>query len=739
MPDQIRPQAPQPCPRIAPGFALHRLDDDSLVVVSESRRALIRLKGLGLVAPLIDGGHTGSQIIDQLAGRLDGPQVESILQALARAAYIQLHAPPQSDEARAEQAFWRQASGRDGAAPPLSQVDLVRTASVSLERLERCRQALQLAGIEVQADAALKLVLCDDYRCPELHRLCRQAQQQGRPVLLARPNGLTPSIGPFIELPQSACIDCLRFWIGTQKPLETWLEQQGSPTYARPPLTCGPASEMACHGLLTMAIEHWFSQQDGSPRQAWDILSLDTRTLQTQAHTLVKRPQCPGCGTPDLMTLQAWRQPCLEAAPGQRLEGGYRHQRAQRTYERYRHLVSPLTGPICYLHTMPRRHDGLRQVYVSGYMVRPDPQAPGLAIDKVCAGKGATAEQARTSALCEALERFSGVYQGDEARTRARQVDLAEPSLGFNPLQQFSERQFARRQQINAGTRDVRQQVPLPWDPRTAIDWTPAWSLSQQRWCQVPLAYCYAQAPEESGLAFGIHNPNGTAAGTSVAEALLQGTLELVERDATAIWWYNRLQRPGLDLASFNDPYFNQLAADYAGLGWQLWVLDLTHDLEIPVCAAVAWHPEEDRHALGFGCHLDPHLAVQRALTEVNQLFDPLVRGPDPWNRQLLADASFLQPVGSRSARDFTQTAAQSLEQALDHCQRVFERQGLEWLMVDKTRPDLGLNVVQAIVPGLRHFWPRFAAGRLYDVPCTLGWRTAPIDESELNPAPLFL
>ena len=115
------------------------------------------------------------------------------------------------------------------------------------------------------------------------------------------------------------------------------------------------------------------------------------------------------------------------------------------------------------------------------------------------------------------------------------------------------------------------------------------------------------------------------------------------------------------------------------------------------------------------------------------------MRGPDPWNRQLLADASFLQPVGSRSARDFTQAAAQSLEQALDHCQRVFERQGLEWLMVDKTRPDLGLNVVQAIVPGLRHFWPRFAAGRLYDVPCTLGWRTAPLDESELNPAPLFL
>jgi ribosomal protein S12 methylthiotransferase accessory factor len=34
----------------------------------------------------------------------------------------------------------------------------------------------------------------------------------------------------------------------------------------------------------------------------------------------------------------------------------------------------------------------------------------------------------------------------------------------------------------------------------------------------------------------------------------------------------------------------------------------------------------------------------------------------------------------------------------------------------------------------LRHFYRRFAPGRLYDVPVKLGWRTNPIAESELNP-----
>jgi oxazoline/thiazoline synthase len=34
----------------------------------------------------------------------------------------------------------------------------------------------------------------------------------------------------------------------------------------------------------------------------------------------------------------------------------------------------------------------------------------------------------------------------------------------------------------------------------------------------------------------------------------------------------------------------------------------------------------------------------------------------------------------------------------------------------------------------LRHFYPRFAPGRLYDVPVKLGLSDRPLKESELNP-----
>ena len=47
------------------------------------------------------------------------------------------------------------------------------------------------------------------------------------------------------------------------------------------------------------------------------------------------------------------------------------------------------------------------------------------------------------------------------------------------------------------------------------------------------------------------------------------------------------------------------------------------------------------------------------------------------------------------------------------------------------------MPVVKVIVPGLRPYTPRFAAGRLYDVPVQLGWVPAPLTEQQLNPLPM--
>jgi ribosomal protein S12 methylthiotransferase accessory factor len=67
-------------------------------------------------------------------------------------------------------------------------------------------------------------------------------------------------------------------------------------------------------------------------------------------------------------------------------------------------------------------------------------------------------------------------------------------------------------------------------------------------------------------------------------------------------------------------------------------------------------------------------------------------------------------------------------------CVDIAKRAGLDFLVLNQTRPDVEVPVVRVIVPGLRHFYRRFGPGRLYDVPVKLGLRDRPIPEGELTP-----
>jgi ribosomal protein S12 methylthiotransferase accessory factor len=72
--------------------------------------------------------------------------------------------------------------------------------------------------------------------------------------------------------------------------------------------------------------------------------------------------------------------------------------------------------------------------------------------------------------------------------------------------------------------------------------------------------------------------------------------------------------------------------------------------------------------------------------------------------------------------------------QQVDACVDIARRAGLDFLVLNQTRPDVEVSVVRVIVPGLRHFYRRFAPGRLYDIPMKLGLRDQPITENELTP-----
>jgi ribosomal protein S12 methylthiotransferase accessory factor len=101
-----------------------------------------------------------------------------------------------------------------------------------------------------------------------------------------------------------------------------------------------------------------------------------------------------------------------------------------------------------------------------------------------------------------------------------------------------------------------------------------------------------------------------------------------------------------------------------------------------------------------------------------------------------LGDHPYLAPSGNRLVRPNFSSKFGRLDkrEQVMACVRLAKRQGLDFLVLDQTRPDIEVPVVRVIVPGLRHFYRRFAPGRLYDVPVKLGLRDRPLSEDDLNP-----
>jgi ribosomal protein S12 methylthiotransferase accessory factor len=288
--------------------------------------------------------------------------------------------------------------------------------------------------------------------------------------------------------------------------------------------------------------------------------------------------------------------------------------------------------------------------------------------------------------------------------------------------------------------------TPDPFDRSVLIDWSPVWSLRDERFKYLPTSLLYFFYNDGSGRDHFHADSNGCAAGNTLEEAIVQGFLELVERDSYAIWWYNRVQRPAVDLGQFDDSYVRDLQSQLAETGRRLWMLDITTDLGIPSFVAMSHSTDGggDFVEYGSGSHFDARIAVLRSLTEVNQFLSiGLVGGRDTGSTNsdgadpfLLRDHPYLIPNGNSGMRpDLGATFAglDKREQVMA-CVELAKRQGLDFLVLDQTRPDIEVPVVRVIVPGLRHFYRRFAPGRLYDIPVKLGWRDRPMLEGEVNP-----
>lgn len=623
---------------------------------------------------------------------------------------------------------------------------------------------LESLGVQIEADigkADIAVVLTDSYLQEGLDAFNQQALKTSRPWMLVKPVGTVIWLGPIFQPGKTACWQCLAERLRGNSPVAEFVRRRKNIASSLiPPSNSLTSISQTAAGMAATEILKWILL--GDRRLEGILVAHDTLSLETRNHIVVKRPQCSRCGqevfrSPKPQPLVLGRRKKTFTA-----EGGHRCALPQETFRRYRHHISPITGVVRELEKIFIGSNDLNHTYVAKHhfaTMFDDLSALNKNLGGRSAGKGRSDIQARVSGLCEAFERYSGVFQGDEIREKASYGTLGERGIHPNACMNFSSAQYQSREEWNASCDGWFQKVPEPFDEEREIDWTPVWSLSTEEFKYLPTAYCYYGYPKPEKPDCWADS-NGCAAGNTLEEAILQGFMELVERDSVALWWYNRLQRPAVDLDSFDDPYFQALKAYYQTLDRELWVLDLTSDLTIPTFAAITrrTNREVEDIVLGYGAHFDPAIAIQRALTEVNQIIPSVllanadgstqyVPSADPlavewWKTATLERDSYLLPdenMAPKVPADYIQQGSDDLLEDVIQCKEIVEKHGMEMLVLDQTRPDIGLKVVKVIVPGMRHMWKRLGPGRLYEIPNKMGWIEKPLTEKQLNPFPMWM
>jgi ribosomal protein S12 methylthiotransferase accessory factor len=607
---------------------------------------------------------------------------------------------------------------------------------------------MQAKLIETVTDECLHIVLTDDYLSSSIAQIAAIDRHDRRALLICRASGIELWIGPLLR-PQVACFECLTWRLRTNGAVERYLGRRiGQLTGITRAIAHNPIHDGLIAHFAALEAFRWIS---GQMDAVASVKTLDLRSWQSALHTLESRPQCPCCGDPGL-------QSRILVAP---LTIGLEEATAPLTVDDLMPFVSHITGVVTGL---ARAETGVSSLhsYTAYFGFGRDARnlyefKSGLLSQ--AAGVGPDPNSARIGAICEALERYSGMTHGDEPAITAAFSELdSEVVVDPTTCMLYSARQYKNREDINAkgAAFDL---IPNPFDERAAMDWTGVWSLSAKRFKLLPSTYLFYNYKQPKGGPFCWADSNGCAAGSTLTNAVLRGLLELIERDSVAIWWYNRLARPLVDLSSFNCDYFDRFLDAYGKLSRDVWVLDLTTDLGVPSFVAISRYtaglPEDI--LLSFGAHFDAQTAIEHALSEMNHILPAVLPQnrdqsgqypyPDPsqqnwWRNATIESEHYLlanADAPAIRADDYPVIGADCDAERVGALRERLEQHGMEVLVLNQSRPDIGIPVAKVIVPGLRHFWARFAPGRLYDVPVKMGWIPDARSEVELNPIAMFL
>jgi ribosomal protein S12 methylthiotransferase accessory factor len=329
-------------------------------------------------------------------------------------------------------------------------------------------------------------------------------------------------------------------------------------------------------------------------------------------------------------------------------------------------------------------------------------------------GKGIDAAEAFGACVGEGIEHLSRLEWGNE------QIFRGTPRATEHGFDEKSLAEIGRLAGYEANWEDVE------------LDWTPAMRLSEDVPVLVPTDICLRRRTSSVVVPLPSAISTGCAAGPTLEVATLSALLETVERDAVALWWSGgRRGRPfSLNTLARTGAAELLRVLRQGNEARITWLLNITTDIAIPCVAALSATADGHGFACGTAARPGAGKAIRAAMLELcqSELGHHLVAA----KRHARGDAALndvdrrkLERGHSLDARDCqllhaigfpedaaTITATDAADAVATAVARV-QRGGVEPLLVNLTRPELGIPAVRVIVPGLQPFPSSLKTGRL--------------------------
>ncbi|MBW1650723.1 MAG: YcaO-like family protein [Deltaproteobacteria bacterium] len=304
-------------------------------------------------------------------------------------------------------------------------------------------------------------------------------------------------------------------------------------------------------------------------------------------------------------------------------------------------------------------------------------------------GKGATPEQAETSAIMELIERYSLFYFKNNKSNFIfkKYKDITEPRISFDMI---ADSVTDDRADIEI-SKEIFENLPFKW--------TKAYNITTDQEILIPFDWFFA-----------INAFNGASAGNCAEEALIQGISEIIERHTSALVSSNKIKVPAINPDTSTDTKVCEMLAKYKKAGVKLHISDFTLNTGIPTVGIAAWDPstfpQKSEIVWTAGTAPSPEKALSRALTEVAQLAGDFNTGsnylasglPKPGD---LTEIDYIIKAGElKSIKQLPDISDNNMKTEIKNLIAALSNKGFNPIAVNTTHPLLKVPAFYTIIPG---------------------------------------